>query len=153
MTVKTVSWIAAVAIAVAACSGTGTEEGSSSLETTVAIAPTEATAPTAPTTTTTSATTSTEAVTTTEAASTTSTATTTEPPGEVNPPDVEAWWCGAFDAATGQTPVDFAQGLADDFRHGYTDVPADTLEEAADQAALVSCDPEYGRAVADALGG
>ena len=153
MTVKTVSWIAAVAIVAAACSGTGTEEGSSSVETTVATSPTETTTPTAATTTTIPATTTTEAVTTTEAASTTSTATTTEPPGEVNPPDVEAWWCGAFDAAAGQSPIEFAQGLADDFRHGYTDMPAETLEEAADQAALVSCDPEHGRAVADALGG
>jgi hypothetical protein len=153
MMLKTFSWFAALAIVVAACSGTGTEEGSSSLETTFAIAPTETTAPTAATTTTISAATSTEVVTTTEAASTTSTATSTEPPGEVNPPDVEAWWCGTFDAAAGQGPVDFAQGLADDFRHGYTDVPADTLEEAANQAALTSCDPEYGRAVADALGG
>lgn len=151
--IKTFSGIAAVAIVVAACSGTVTEEDSSSLETTVAITPTETTAPTAATTTTIPATTSTEAVTTTEVASTTSTATTTEPPGDVNPPDVEAWWCGSFDAAAGQSPVDFAQGLADDFRHGYTDVPADTLEEAADQAALVSCDPEYGLVVAGALGG
>ena len=151
--VKTFGWIAAVAIVAAACSGTGTEEGSSSVEATVATSPTETTAPTAATTTTIPATTTTEAVTTTESASTTSTVTTTEPPGEVNPPDVEAWWCGAFDAAAGQTPVDFAQGLADDFRHGYTDIPAETLEEAADQAALVSCDPEYGLAVADALGG
>jgi len=151
--VKTFGWIAAVALVVAACSGSGIEEGSSSPETTVAIAPNETTAPTGATTTTISATTSTEAVPTTEAASTTSTATTTEPPLEVNPPDVEAWWCSAFDGAAGRSPVDFAQGLADDFRHGYTDVPADTLEEAADQAALVSCDPEYGRAVSDALGG
>ena len=153
MMVKTFSWIAAVAIVVAACSGTGTEDASSSLETTVAVAPTETTAPTAETTTTISAAPSTVAVTTTEAASTTSTATTTEPPLAVNPPDVEAWWCAAFDAAAGRSPVDFARGLADDFRHGYTDVPADTLEEAADQAKLVSCDPEYGRAVSDALGG
>lgn len=158
--VKTFIWIAGVAIAVAACSGTGTEEGSSSPETTVAVAPSETTTPTgattttnSATTTTNSATTSTAAVTTTEAVSTTSTVTTTELPGEVNSPAVEAWWCGAFDSAAGQSPVDFAQGLADDFRHGYTDVPADSLEEAADQAALVSCDPEYGRAVADALGG
>ncbi len=77
--------------------------------------------------------------------------TTTEPPGAVNPPDVEAWWCDAFEAAAGQDPAEFAHGLADDFRHGYTDMPADTLEEGAEQAALVSCDPEYGQAVAEAI--
>jgi len=149
MMFRTVSWIAAGAILAAACSGSGADDDSSSSETTAAAATTETAATTVASTTTISATTSTKAVTTTEAASTTST--TTEPPGEVNPPDVEAWWCGAFEAAAGQSPVDFAQGLADDFRHGYTDMPAGTLEEGAEQVALVSCDPEYGRAVAEAL--
>jgi hypothetical protein len=152
MMVKTFSWIAAGAIVIAACSGTGTEEGSSNTDTTAASAATETTAPTPVPTTATPTTAPTELVTTTEPASTTSTTTTTEPPGEVNPPDVEAWWCSAFEVAAGQSPVDFAQALADDFRHGYSEVPADSLEEAADQAVLVACDPQYGRAVAAALG-
>jgi hypothetical protein len=150
MMFRAISWIAAAAILAAACSGTGADDDSSRSETTAAAATTETTATTVASTTTIPATTSSEAVTTTEAASTTST-TTTEPPVEVNPPDVEAWWCGAFEAAAGQSPVDFAQGLADDFRHGYTDMPAGTLEEGAEQVALVSCDPDYGRAVAEAL--
>ena len=151
--VKTFSWIAAGAIVIAACSGTGTEEGSSNTDTTAASAATETTSPTPVPTTTTSMTAPPEAVTTTEPALTTSTTTTTsEPPGEVNPPDVESWWCSAFEVAAGQSPVDFAQALADDFRHGYSEVPAGSLEEAADQAVLVACDPEYGRAVAAALG-
>lgn len=149
--VKTISWIAAGAIVIAACSGTATEEGSSSPATTAASPTTETTAPSAASTTTIPATTSTEAVTTT-AEPTTSTTTTTEPPGDVNPADIETWWCGAFEAAAGRSPTEFAQGLADDFRHGYTDVPAESLEEVADQAALVLCDPEYGQAVAEALG-
>lgn len=134
----------------AACSGTGADEDSSSAETSAAAATTAATVATLAPTTTISATTSTEATTTTGATSTTSTST-TESPGEVNPPDVEAWWCDAFEAASGQDPAEFARGLADDFRHGYSDMPADTLEEGAEQAALVSCDPEYGQAVAEAL--
>ena len=156
MMAKTLSCIAAVSIVVAACTGAGTEEGSSISETTRTVAPTEATAPTVTSTTTISATTSIAPVTTVVATSTTSTtssSTTTEPPSEMNPPDVEAWWCGALREAGARNPADFAQGLADDFRHGYTDMPADTLEEAAGQAALVVCDPEYGRAVADALRG
>jgi hypothetical protein len=115
------------------------------------VAPTETTGSTAAPTTTVSTTTSDALVATTPSTSSTSTTTTTEPPSEVNPPDVEAWWCNAFRDATAQSPADFAQGLADDFRHGYTDMPADYLDEAAVQAALVLCDPEYGRAVADAL--
>jgi hypothetical protein len=150
--VKTFSWIAAGAIMIAACSGTSTEESSSNSDTTATSAATETTVPALVSTTTTSTTAPTEPVTTTEPASTTSTTTTTEPPGEVNPPDVEAWWCSAFEAAAGQSPVDFASALADDFRHGYSEVPADSLEVAADQAVLVACDPEYGRAVAAALG-
>ena len=117
----------------AACSGTGAEDDSSSPETTVAVATTETTAPTA-------------GIDDHNLSDDINRGRdnhrsgiddfhrhTTEPPGEVNPPDVEAWWCGAFEAAAGQSPVDFAQGLADDFRHGYTDVPADTLEEGAEQ--------------------
>ena len=150
MMFRTISWIAAGAILAAACSGTGADGNSSNSETTAAAATTEPTATSVASTTTISATTSTEAATTTEATSTTS-ATTTELPGAVNPPDVEAWWCSAFETAAGRDPAEFARGLADDFRHGYTDMPADTLEEGAEQAALVSCDPEYGQAVAEAL--
>lgn len=147
---RTISWIVAGTILVAACTGTDTEGDSPTSEATTVTTGVETTATTVASTTTVAETTSTEAVTTTVASSTTST-TTTEPPRDVNPPDVEAWWCDVFDAAAGQDPVEFAQGLADDFRHGYSDMPADTLEESAEQAALVSCDPEYGRAVAEAL--
>ena len=150
--VKTFNWIAAGAIVIAACSASGTAEGSSTTDTTAASSATETAVPTPVPTTTTSTTAPTELVTTTEPASTTSTTTITEPPGDVNPPDVEAWWCSAFEVAAGQSPVDFAKALADDFRHGYSEVPADSVEEAADQAVLVACDPEYGRAVAAALG-
>lgn len=90
-------------------------------------------------------------VTTTEGVSTTSTVATTVVPMEVNPPDVEAWWCAAFERAGDQSPDDFALGLTDDFRHGYSDMPAETLEIGAGQAALVQCDPGYGQAVAEAL--
>lgn len=91
-------------------------------------------------------------VTTTDDLATTSTVTTTEAPIEVNAPDVEAWWCDAFDRAGDQSPEDFALGLSDDVRHGYSDMPAETLEDGAAQAALVQCDPGYGQAVAEALG-
>ena len=155
MMFRMIGWIAAGAILAAACSGTGADEDSSRAETSAATATSAATVATlAPTstevTTTVEVTTTTEVATTTEATSMTSTST-TESPGEVNPPNVEAWWCDAFEAASGQDPAEFARGLADDFRHGYSDMPADTLEEGAEQAALVSCDPEYGQAVAEAL--
>ncbi|MGB5169538.1 MAG: hypothetical protein WBN71_02060 [Acidimicrobiia bacterium] len=153
MMYRTIMWIAAVAILATSCSSTGADDDAPSSETTAAVASTETTTTTSVSTTTISATTSTEAVATTEAPSRTSTTTTTEPPDEVNPPEVEAWWCDTFEVAAGQSPTDFAQGLEDDFRHGYSDVPADNLEDAADQAALVSCNPEYGKAVADALRG
>ena len=155
MVAKTFTWIAALAVVMSACSSAGTEPGSSSPETTAAAPPIETSVSTTASTSTIPPTTSTTSVTTTAAASTSSstTSTTSEPPGEVNPQDVETWWCDAFQDAAGQDPTDFARGLADDFRHGYADVPADTIEEAAGQAALVVCDPEYGRAVADALAG
>jgi len=73
-------------------------------------------------------------------------------PIEVNPPDVEAWWCDAFERAGDQSPDDFALWLTDDFRHGYSTMPAESLEAGAHQAALVQCDPGYGQAVAEALG-
>ena len=149
MMFRMIGWIAAGAILAAACSGTGADEDSSRAETSAATATSAATVATlAPTST--EVTTTVEVTTTTEATSMTSTST-TESPGEVNPPNVEAWWCDAFEAASGQDPAEFARGLADDFRHGYSDMPADTLEEGAEQAALVSCDPEYGQAVAEAL--
>jgi hypothetical protein len=156
MVAKTFTWMAALAVVMSACSSAGTEPGSSSPETTAAAPPTETSVSTTASTSTIPPTTSTVSVTTTAAVSTSSsstTSTTSEPPKEVNPQDVETWWCDAFRAAAGQDPADFARGLTDDFRHGYTDVPADTIEEAAGQAALVVCDPEYGRAVADALAG
>lgn len=157
MVAKTFMWIAALTIVMTGCSGAGTEEAPSSSETTADIAPTESSVPAVASTSTIPTTTSTVPVTTTAATSTSSssstTTSTTEPPQEANPQEVETWWCDAFQAAAGQSPTDFARGLADDFRHGYTDVPADTIEEAAGQAALVLCDPEYGRAVADALTG
>lgn len=148
---RTIRWIAAGAVVVAACSGTGTEGDSLGPVTTASAEGAETTATTLASTTTIAETTSTAAVTTADATSTTSTTTTTEPTAETNPLDVEAWWCDAFDVAAGQDAAAFAQAVADDFRHGYSDMPADTLEEGAEQAALVSCDPEYGRAVADAL--
>ena len=91
-------------------------------------------------------------VTTTYGLSTTSTVTTTVTPIEVNPPDVEAWWCDAFERAGDQNPDGFALWLTDDFRNGYSTMPAESLEAGANQAALVRCDPEYGQAVAEALG-
>ena len=69
----------------------------------------------------------------------------------MNPPEVEAWWCEAFAAAGDQSASDFAQALLDDFRHGYTSMPAETIVEGAEQAAIVQCDPEYGLAVAAGL--
>lgn len=161
MVAKTFMWIAALAMVMSACSSAGTGEVPSSSETTTAgvaptsgVAPTESSVSTMASTSSIPTTTSTVPVTTTAAASTSSSSTTTsttELPQEVNPQEVETWWCDAFRAAAGQDPTDFARALADDFRHGYTDVPADTIEEAATQAALVLCDPEYGREVADAL--
>lgn len=144
--------MAVVVLVVSACGGsdaaqepptelTSPTAASASTSTTTTLA-----APTEPSTSTT------VAVTTTDDLTTTSTVTTTEAPIEMNAPDVEAWWCDAFDRAEGQSPEDFALGLSDDVRHGYSDMPAETLEDGAGQAALVQCDPGYGQAVAEALG-
>lgn len=148
--IKWMRVMAAGSLLVAACSGSDAGDGTSTQA--PAETPTTVLEATTPSSTTTAAavTTTVPATTTTTVADTTTTSTTV-PPVDVNPPEVEAWWCDAFDAAGGQSATDFAQALLDDFRHGYSSMPAETIADGAEQAAIVQCDPEYGQAVAAVL--
>jgi hypothetical protein len=154
---KALGLLAALVLVVAACSASSEPDPNVDAGPSTSGLPssTTTTAPTPvaePTTTTTAAFTSTLAPTTTVAAGS---STTTAPMIEANPPDVEAWWCAAIGraAAAGSAPQDFAQDFDDDLRYGYTDAPVETVEQAAAQLERVQCDPDYARAVADALVG
>lgn len=153
---KAIGLLAALVLVAAACAassepeptaeaGTSTSGLAAATTTTIEPAP-------APTSTSVAATTSTETPTTTVF---TGSSTTTTLDAETNPPDVENWWCATIERATvaGLASEDLARDFDDEFRHGYSDAPVETIEEAVAQLGLVQCDPDYAKAIADALVG
>lgn len=153
---KAIGLLAAVVLVATACSASSepeptAEERSSTSGLAAATTTTTKPAP-APTSTSVAATTSTEAPTTTVF---TDSSTTTILDAETNPPNVESWWCETIERATvaGLASEDLARDFDDELRHGYSDAPVETVEEAVAQLELVQCDPDYAKAVADALVG
>ncbi len=156
---RTIGVIGAVTLVVAACSASSELEPAADLPTTSLRPTTTAQEPeVGPRPATTVSTTSSQpsATTTVGEASTTvaeASTTTTTPVVEGNPADVEAWWCAAIARAiaAGLGPQDFARDFDDELRHGYTDAPVETVEDAASQLERLQCEPAFAEAVADAL--
>ena len=147
---------AALLLVVAACStapepGQTVEAGPPTSGTPAATPTSSPEAEVQPTMTTAAASTSTRPPTTTAVAEPSTTS--SEPPTEVNPADVEAWWCAAMARAiaAGTAPQDFARNFDDELRHGYTEAPVETVEDAAGQLERLQCEPAFAEAVADAL--
>ena len=154
---KTIGLIAVLGLVVVGCSAAA-EPGPPAEATTGTPGLVTTTTTTAPTPTRETTSTSVETTTSTQAPTTTLVAdstTTTAVVAEMNPPDVETWWCTAIKgaAAAGTAPEDFARDFDDEFRHGYTDAPVETIGEAADQLGRVQCAPDYAAAVIAALAG